>query len=132
MWSRCFPPVEAQVGGGDSMELYKKTTFQGKFGGECSTLKSKDNHFQAKKKNKKRPFSNKRCFSSSHFNFGKKLKEKKKNKNKKPFPKEFFNEFWVIVKHKYIYIYWKKIWSFQFLYDFRGKTFFPSPPQKLC
>ena len=68
-------------------------------------------------------------FVSHHFNFGKNMKKKKKKK-KNPFPKELFNEFWVLIEdYEYINIAEIKIVNFFFpyFYIFPIYHIFPHP-----
>ena len=59
--------------------------------------------------------------------------EKKNNKQtNKSFPKEFFNEFWLIGReHEYIYIAEMKIGNFNYRVILEAKYFFSAQPKML-
>ena len=98
---------------GDSMGPPKKTTFPAEFCDEYYTiyLYTKNNHIQAKEfpprffVSQWRPNDR---FLSASFRFRQKFKKKKNT-----FPKEFFNEIWLIIgDYEYINIAEIKIWNF--------------------
>ena len=66
------------------------------------------------------------CFAS--FQFQQKFKKPKKKKKKNPFPRDFFNEIWLIIgDHEFINIAEIKIWNFSSGGILGAKHFSPNP-----